>query len=485
MSKGKPIFSFETEQAVLGALLIDESSFNKVSSEICAKDFYHSKHALIYGEIEKLSSDGLGIDQIRVGASLDEAGTLYDIGGQAYLGELEMMVPSSDNVVGYAKDLAKLSERRKVLSASLDLAELLKESDDPFSTISEFNLSLEGMRNSNREGGNLYSKAVRDSKSILDLAEPDYWIDDFLPKESFSMIFGPSGQFKSFIAMDIACSIATGKSYHGNDVEKSPVIYMTGEGQRSIGLRKVAWEIKNKASAMDLILLGEAIDMTSSSACSELSEMVYEFERKDGIRPKLLIIDTLNRSFGGGDENSTQDMTKFVKSCDAFRAETGCDIIVIHHSGKDVTKGARGSSVLKAALDTEFSVARIGDDLRGRNVTLSCTKIKDGGEPPDLTFNMKQVLLGKKNKKGREYDSLVPELMKNPIESLVEFGGGSVKDIIKNLGSNATLANVVKEYKQIMPIGADQSQAEQVVKNIMSASNGEIYEMYGKCHIGN
>ena len=184
MSKGKPIFSFETEQAVLGALLIDESSFSKVSSDICAKDFYHSKHALIYGEIEKLSSDGLGVDQIRVGASLDEAGILDDIGGQAYLGDLEMMVPSSDNVSGYAKDLARLSERRKVLAASLDLAELLKESDDPFSTISEFNLSLEGMR-SNKEAGSLYSKAVRDSKSILELAEPDYWIDDFLPKDTF------------------------------------------------------------------------------------------------------------------------------------------------------------------------------------------------------------------------------------------------------------------------------------------------------------
>lgn len=484
MSKGKPIFSIESEQGFLGSILLNSDIFKEVKGELLESDFYSAKHKIIYSEIVRMDNDGENINHVTVPIALEEAGTLEDAGGFLYSSELIDMIPNSSGAKTFAKTLSKLSERRKVLAASLDLAELLKESDDPFSTISEFNLSLEGMR-SNKEAGSLYSKAVRDSKSILDLAEPDYWIDDFLPKDSFSMIFGPSGQFKSFIAMDIACSVATGNSYHGNDVEKAPVIYMTGEGQRSIGLRKVAWEIKNKASAMDLILLGEAIDMTSSSASSQLSEMVYEFERKDGIRPKLLIIDTLNRSFGGGDENSTQDMTKFVKSCDAFRAETGCDIIVIHHSGKDVTKGARGSSVLKAALDTEFSVARIGEDLRGRNVTLSCTKIKDGGEPPDLTFNMKQVLLGKKNKKGREYDSLVPELMKNPVESLVEFGGGSVKDIIKNLGSNATLANVVKEYKQIMPIGADQSQAEQIVKNIISASNGEIYEMYGKCHIGN
>lgn len=486
MSKGKPIFSFETEQAVLGALLIDESSFNKVSSEICAKDFYHSKHALIYGEIEKLSSDGLGIDQIRVGASLDEAGILDDVGGQAYLGELEMMVPSSDNVSGYAKDLARLSARRKVKAAGLEFLESMDSDDDFFSVFDQLSASVDDIKTGqNRGNEGLFSEIIFDSDGVLDLEEPDYWIDDYLPKDSFSMIFGPSGQFKSFIAMDIACSIATGKSYHGNDVEKAPVIYMTGEGQRSIRLRKIAWEKMHKETADLMGLLPRAIDMTSSSASLQLSDAVCEFEKAKGIKPKMLIIDTLNRSFGDGDENSTQDMTKFVKSCDAFRAETGCDIIVIHHSGKDVLRGARGSSVLKAALDTEFSVSRIGEDLRGRNVTLSCTKIKDGGEPPDLTFNMKQVLLGKKNKKGRELDSLVPELMKNPVESLVEFGGGTIKDIIKNLGSNATLVNVVKEYKQIMPIGADQSQAEQIVKNIMSASNGEIYEMYGKCHIGN
>ena len=221
-------------------------------------------------------------------------------------------------------------------------------------------------------------------------------------------------------------------------------------------------------------LLPRAIDMTSSSASSQLSDAVREFEKVKGVRPKLLIIDTLNRSFGDGDENSTQDMTKFVKSCDAFRADSGCDIIVIHHSGKDVLRGARGSSVLKAALDTEFSVARIGEDMRGRNVTLSCTKIKDGGEPPDLTFNMKQVLLGKKNKKGKEIDSLVPEMIDNPASSFGEREEQVFIDIVRRLDNNATVGAVLKEFKQNMPAGVDQSNAAELLKAIASNCNAYI-----------
>ena len=475
MSKAKPIFSIESERAVIGSLLFDESALGKVSAELSASDFYSAKHGLIYNEIIKVSAAGLGLDTVLVATSLEESGLLDEVGGLAYLGELVDMTPSSANVSGYAKHVSMTSSRRKVMAAGLEFLESLKESEDPFSVYDKLGLSVDDIRvGQNKSSGGLFSEMIFDSAGTLDLEEPDYWIEDFLPKDSFSMIFGPSGQFKSFIAMDMACSIATGISYHGNDTEEAPVIYMTGEGQRSIRLRKIAWEKKHNKPAPNMGLLPRAIDMTSSSASSQLSDAVREFEKVKGVRPKLLIIDTLNRSFGDGDENSTQDMTKFVKSCDAFRADSGCDIIVIHHSGKDVLRGARGSSVLKAALDTEFSVARIGEDMRGRNVTLSCTKIKDGGEPPDLTFNMKQVLLGKKNKKGKEIDSLVPEMIDNPASSFGEREEQVFIDIVERLGTGATVGAVLKEFKQNMPAGVDQSNAAELLKAIASNCNAYI-----------
>lgn len=475
MSKDKPIFSIESEQAVLGSILLNSDVLSEVRAILSVSDFYSAKHGLIYAEIIRMSDSGEHINHVTVPTALEEAGLSEDSGGSAYLGELVDMVPNSLGASTYAKTLIKVSSRRKVMAAGLEFLESLKESEDPFSTHDQLSLSIDSIRvGQNNSGGGLFSEMIFDSAGALDLEEPDYWIEDFLPKDSFSMIFGPSGQFKSFIAMDMACSIATGLSYHGNDVEEAPVIYMTGEGQRSIRLRKIAWEKKHNKPAPNMGLLPRAIDMTSASASSQLSEAVLQFEKVKGVRPKLLIIDTLNRSFGDGDENSTQDMTKFVKSCDAFRADSGCDIIVIHHSGKDVLRGARGSSVLKAALDTEFSVARIGEDMRGRNVTLSCTKIKDGGEPPDLTFNMKQVLLGKKNKKGKEIDSLVPELIDNPASSFGEREEQVFIDIVKRLGSGATVGAVLKEFKQNMPAGVDQSNAAELLKAIASNCNAYI-----------
>ena len=70
----------------------------------------------------------------------------------------------------------------------------------------------------------------------------------------------------------------------------------------------------------------------------------------------LIIVDTLSRVIGNGDENKTVDMNKLVKSCDVLRAATGAHLMLIYHCGKDKSKGARGSSALRAATDTEIEM---------------------------------------------------------------------------------------------------------------------------------
>lgn len=476
----KPSFSIECEKSVLGAILTDENALNNIKHKLSSSDFYLAKHGLIYNEMLKKSSDGEPFDTALLFSSIEEAGLSNEIGGIGYLGDLMMAVEQPGYAESYAKRILELSKKRKIDALFIELTESMSGSVNQTEAIAEFNESVSKIEsNSNNDG--LFSEIVFDCESALDMDEPDFWIDGYLPKDSFSMVFGPSGQFKSFIAMDIACTIASGISYHGNEVEAAPVIYMTGEGQRSIKLRKLAWQVKNKVVAKNMGILPRAIDMTSSSASFHLSEAVKDFEKTKGIKPKLLVIDTLNRSFGDGDENSTQDMTKFVKSCDEFRATTGCDILIIHHSGKDVLKGARGSSVLKAALDNEFSVERVGEDLRGRNVTLSCSKCKDGQEPPDMTFYMKTVPLGKKDKKGRELDSLVPELTESPTEKYVDTGKQAFIDIVKKLDNKATMSAVLKEFKNNMPIGVDQSQAAAVLSSI--ASNCGAYVNGGRYHL--
>ncbi len=479
MTAIKPPYSKDAEQSVLGALLLDDRAYSKVKAEVDHGDFYFPEHNQIYAEMQRMQGRGESLDVVTVAESLEGSGILDKVGGIAYLGELADMTPSTNNAAAYAKIVKERSFSRQVMAANIEFADSLQNSGNPIASTIEFREELAALVNPlHNNSADLYGKMIFSAREAMDIDEPDYWVDGMLPKESFSMVFGPSGQFKSFIAMDIACCIATGTDYHGNEVEKSPVIYVTGEGQRSINLRKRAWEIEHGRYADNMAVLGQAVDMTDSAASVSLTLAVERFEHEHGVKPGLLILDTLNRCFGDGDENSSQDMSRFVRSCDEFRAASGCDVLVIHHSGKDVSKGARGSSVLKAALDTEFSVARIGEDNRGRGVTLSCTKIKDGQEPADLVFNMKSVNLGKKNKKGYELDSLVPQKMEN---QQVNFGPREEQlftDIVRKMGSNAKVGLVLKEFKEAMPVEFDKSKAVDILGAVSMACNA--YQIGGR-----
>jgi putative DNA primase/helicase len=78
-------------------------------------------------------------------------------------------------------------------------------------------------------------------------------------------------------------------------------------------------------------------------------------------------------------------------------------VLVIHHSGKDLDKGARGSSAFRAALDVEFNVRREGD---GGALVLSCTKMKDSEEPATRAYDLSPINLYIDND-GEEVNSLV------------------------------------------------------------------------------
>jgi len=103
-----------------------------------------------------------------------------------------------------------------------------------------------------------------------------------------------------------------------------------------------------------------------------------------------VVIDTLARCFGGNDENDARDMGAFIEGCDTIKQKTGATVLVVHHSGKDEAKGARGSSSLRAALDVEFNVKREGE---GKALILSCTKMKDAEEPERKAYDLRTAEL--------------------------------------------------------------------------------------------
>jgi hypothetical protein len=242
--------------------------------------------------------------------------------------------------------------------------------------------------------------------------QPIRWlVEDYIEQDSLALVFGAPGGGKSFVTVDIACCVATGTAWHGHPVDQGAVFYIAGEGHNGLARRFAAWQSNSGVSLKDAKLYKSkrAISMFNEASAKALHEEVLALSEATGAAPKLIILDTVARNFGDGDENSTSDMGKFVEHIDTFiRVPFGCNVLLVHHSGHNMDR-ARGSSALKAALDAEYAVVN-----EGGTISLTATKMKDAEFPAELNFRFKHVDLGVLD--GMEISSVVLEAQDNVLD---------------------------------------------------------------------
>lgn len=243
------------------------------------------------------------------------------------------------------------------------------------------------------------------SEFLTDPRPPTWMIDGVAETDSFCVLFGDPESGKSFMAMDWACCVATGTAWKGKQVKQGPVLYINGEGHNGVNRRLTAWAIANKVDlrSAPFFLSSTTTALTDELSRAEFEAVTAEFIRQFG-RPVLVVIDTLARNFGPGDENNTQDMQRAVETIDAIRSMTGAWIIAIHHSGHGDKTRARGSIVLRGAADTEYRMGRLNS---GGDTLLENTKMKDGNRPAPMTFRFADVELGVQDEHGNEVTSAV------------------------------------------------------------------------------
>ena len=227
---------------------------------------------------------------------------------------------------------------------------------------------------------------------LLEEPQPINWlIKDRLEAGSLSLIFGEPGSMKTFIKLDEGLCISSGKNWHGHKITKGAVFYIAGEGLNGLSRRIRAWEIHNDISTKDIPFFisdrpAQFLDPISADAVVAAVDEMREIHGD----PVLVIIDTLNRNFGPGDENSTKDMTQFIAIIDEkLRTRYSCAVSIIHHSGLSTGDRARGASALKAALDWEYKIQKNTD----KTLTMTNTKCKDFEAPAPMTFRVELVTL--------------------------------------------------------------------------------------------
>jgi hypothetical protein len=222
--------------------------------------------------------------------------------------------------------------------------------------------------------------------------EPVEWlIHGVLPVKAFAALYGPPGSFKSFIALDMAEAIATGRPWMGNPIERQgAVLYLCGEGFGGMGARIKACQIHHKTpKGAPIYVIRHQLNLRSSAEdFNALMIAIVALVEKTGMEFQLMVVDTLARAFGGGNENDSDAMGSFITTMGKIQEFLNCALMVLHHSGKDLAKGLRGHSSLLGAVDTQLEILRFEEQAKG---VISLTKQKDGEDGIRFGFEMVEI----------------------------------------------------------------------------------------------
>ena len=252
------------------------------------------------------------------------------------------------------------------------------------------------------------------------LVATEWIIKGVLPKAELGIVFGESGSGKTFKVLDIAMAVATGTEWRQRAVTQGAVVYIAAEGSGGFKkrLRSYAQHHALDLSDVPLYVIPAAPNLLQKADALDVAKAVLSL----GVKTSLVIIDTLAQTTAGGNENSGEDMGLALSHCKGIHKATGAMVLLVHHSGKDTSKGARGWSGLRAACDVELEVTRFDQER-----VLALTKQKDGDDMLEFGFKLTTVSLGF-DSDGDEITSCVTE----PVDGTQRKARGTSKKLGHN-----------------------------------------------------
>lgn len=202
---------------------------------------------------------------------------------------------------------------------------------------------------------------------------PSWLLEGLLPAESTVMLYGPPYKYKSFLALDLALTLASGRAGYGAPA-RDPVdtVYIAAEGSRGIErLRRPAWRLAHGITGPLPFYTIDTMPLVARP--QEIIETIEAIKAR-GLHPKLLVLDTVARALAGKNENDARDAGEFIEAIELLKRELRCTVLAVHHTGKDEDRGGRGSSALPAGFD---AIIEIKTNQALKVVALHVRKMKD------------------------------------------------------------------------------------------------------------
>jgi AAA domain len=218
-------------------------------------------------------------------------------------------------------------------------------------------------------------------------------VPGFFPEHGLSFLAGAPKTGKSFAAIDLGLHVAVGKPWHGLSVPQGVVVYVCAEGSAGIGKRVTAALREHNIPADVPFYVFRPVRLADAHDVAVLIEMIRR--KANGRKVALVIFDTLSRMIPAIEENSAGAMTPVVDNLTKVADTFLCNSFTVHHTGRDASKGMRGSTVLTGAADSVVL-------LHGREngvgpASLVCSHRKDGGVGAEVLVTFAIVNKGAEN----------------------------------------------------------------------------------------
>jgi len=225
---------------------------------------------------------------------------------------------------------------------------------------------------------------VKGATEFMSRAVTDWWIKGLLPKASLGLVYGATASGKTFWVLDLVSAIAQGKPWRGLPTRRGRIVYVAAEAAGGVAKRVRAYVHHYQAGDAELPAFIDAAPVL----VEEVELLAREIESHGGA--DLIVVDTLAQTIFGADENNSKDMGAVLGACRQLHELTGAMVLLVHHTGKDLARGARGHSSLRAAVDVEIEIFRAEGAQRGARVT----KLKDGEDLKTYGFHLLPITIG-------------------------------------------------------------------------------------------
>lgn len=294
------------------------------------------------------------------------------------------------------------------------------------------------------------------------LKPPEWLVDGLMPERGTWRLYGPSGSYKSFVALSLAAEIGRGGEWSGKKCQKGDVLYIVAEGAPGMSKRVRAWEKHHNEEMRGVTFAPWPLQIGGQ----DWTDLVEHARR---VRYAFVVFDTQARVTAGKEENSAKDMGIVMHYLTSLAEECDGAVGTVHHTGYN-TDHARGSTAIFAAVDTELSVTKSGEFAR-----ITVAKQKDGEDGTTHTLTRVVIDVGDAFRHETSLvfvDGFEPRAAPDPLDLwMVEV----LRDRKEPVNGATALASLIRDGKKDRKV-ANQKVGDRVNAIILNGGTREVQD---------